>query len=121
MPHLYGRLPVGSRLEQPVLVQPVPSKVQMVKQVQAWFRVEWSVDMFVDDSSLTVNSMDPMLPTETIMEQTQNNASSWSKFLWISGGLFELTKTKYYMLIWQFSNLRTPYLCPEEEQPSNTQ
>eukprot|EP00978_Attheya_sp_CCMP212_P008855 scaffold20822_cov52-Attheya_sp.AAC.1 len=62
-------------------------------------KVKRSVDMFVDDSSLLVNGANPTLPAETIMEQTQNDISSWAKFLWISGGLLELTKTKYYMII----------------------
>jgi hypothetical protein len=92
---------------------------RMLEDPSKSIRVERIVDMFVDDSSLTVNSTDPTLPAEIIMEQTQNDISRWSKFLWISGGLIELTKTKYYMRIWQFSNLGAPYICPEEEQPPN--
>ena len=76
--------------------------------------------MFVDDASLTVNDRNPQTSAETIMEKTQNNISSWNKFLWISGGLLELTKTKYYMLIWRFTQIGTPYLCPMEDLPTNT-
>eukprot|EP00978_Attheya_sp_CCMP212_P034031 scaffold140589_cov66-Attheya_sp.AAC.2 len=71
-------------------------------------KVKRSVDMFVDNSSLIVNAANPTLTAETIMERTQNDITSWSKFLWISGGLLELTKTKYYMLIWRFSSRVVP-------------
>jgi hypothetical protein len=83
-------------------------------------KVKRSIDMFVDDASLIVNATKPTLPAETIMEQTQNDISSWAKFLWISGGLLELTKTKYYMLIWKFNSIGAPSLWTEDEQPSNT-
>jgi hypothetical protein len=76
--------------------------------------------MFVDDASLTVNDNDPQMSAEAIMEKTQNDISSWNKFLWILGGLLELTKTKYYMLIWQFTERGKPYLCPMENLPTNT-
>ena len=66
-------------------------------------KVKRSADMFVNDASLTVNDSNPQMSAETIMEKTQNDISSWNKFLWISGGLLDLSKTKYYMLICQFT------------------
>eukprot|EP00978_Attheya_sp_CCMP212_P015194 scaffold39147_cov55-Attheya_sp.AAC.7 len=63
-------------------------------------KVHQSANSFVDDLSLVVNA--PRLNSSansTIMNRVQHDLSSWSKFLWISGGLIELSKTKYYMLI----------------------
>eukprot|EP00978_Attheya_sp_CCMP212_P029418 scaffold104451_cov75-Attheya_sp.AAC.2 len=55
-----------------------------------------------------------------MMERTQNDITSWAKFLWVSGGLLELTKTKYFMIIWKFSSVGKPSLYKESELPPNT-
>eukprot|EP00978_Attheya_sp_CCMP212_P037399 scaffold175831_cov42-Attheya_sp.AAC.1 len=75
--------------------------------------------MFVDDTTLLVNAPRPDYSAKKMMRRVQNDISSWCKFLWISGGLLELTKTKYYMMIWNFTSTGKPYLCPEEDLPEN--
>jgi hypothetical protein len=64
--------------------------------------VKRSADKFVDDASLINNDTEFNASPEIIMSYVQNDIQSWGTFLQISGGLLELTKTMYLMLIWKF-------------------
>jgi hypothetical protein len=83
-------------------------------------KVHRSADSFVDDTTLVVNAPRQNTSAKTIMSRVQHDLASWSKFLWISGGLLELSKTKYYILIWNFSPKGKPLLCEEKYLPQNT-
>eukprot|EP00957_Ditylum_brightwellii_P015772 1188289-Ditylum_brightwellii.AAC.2 len=54
------------------------------------------------------------------MDITGHDITLWDTFLNIDGGLLELTKTAYNMLVWQYDLLGTPSIAPEKDLPPNT-
>eukprot|EP00978_Attheya_sp_CCMP212_P037047 scaffold172156_cov63-Attheya_sp.AAC.2 len=76
--------------------------------------------MFVDDSTLVHNKRNFNASEEDIMKVVQQDLKSWSDLLWTTGGLLELTKSKYFMMIWQFDRTGKPSLKPTEDIVPNT-
>jgi hypothetical protein len=65
-----------------------------------------TVSMFVDDASNGTNRFidwlheTPSLPE--LVEMNRHDSQTWERFLWISGGLLNLTECAYYILAWTF-------------------
>eukprot|EP00978_Attheya_sp_CCMP212_P018266 scaffold49701_cov71-Attheya_sp.AAC.1 len=83
-------------------------------------KVKRSTDMFVDDSTLVHNKRKFNASEEDIMNVVQQDLKSWSDLLWTTGGLLELTKSKYFMMIWQFDRTGKPSLKSTEDIVPNT-
>jgi hypothetical protein len=65
-----------------------------------------TASMFVDDASNSTNKFLEWLqePPDltTLVEMTCNDAQTWERFLWTSGGLLNLLKCAFYVIAWKF-------------------
>jgi hypothetical protein len=81
--------------------------------------------MFVDDNTNYSNRFLPWLhkhPNPTaVWDMIQQDAQTWERLLWTSGGLLKLEKCLYYLMIWTFDAKGTASLTPASEPPSYPQ
>eukprot|EP00957_Ditylum_brightwellii_P021030 1585033-Ditylum_brightwellii.AAC.1 len=80
--------------------------------------VQCNADMFVDDATLLHNNKFDTLALQLI-QQIQHDAEIWGRMLWVSGGLLELLKSSYFLLIWAFDKSGKLWIVPEEDLPPN--
>eukprot|EP00957_Ditylum_brightwellii_P163203 12427210-Ditylum_brightwellii.AAC.1 len=64
--------------------------------------------MFVDDASLLHNNKRLDADASTLMAHIQHDAETWGQLLWASGGLLELAKSTYFLVIWSFTEAGRP-------------
>ena len=74
------------------------------------YRTQWKHVMFVDDTYLIHSSTDPSAPLSTIEALVQNDVSHWNTGLHITGGKLEGNKSKYLILIWEYTADGIPFL-----------
>eukprot|EP00957_Ditylum_brightwellii_P083826 6371694-Ditylum_brightwellii.AAC.1 len=74
---------------------------------------------FVDDITQLNNNNAFDAPAKQLMTQIQHNITLHSKYLWILGGLLEMMKTHYMLIIWTFMANDRPKLMEEHNLPPN--
>ena len=81
-----------------------------------------TVKMFIDDASNTTNDFLRWLhepPTaQQVTTMLQQDAQTWERLLWSSGGLLNLMKCLYYVSIWDFDVEGRAYLLPAATLPN---
>eukprot|EP00957_Ditylum_brightwellii_P190255 14481707-Ditylum_brightwellii.AAC.1 len=53
------------------------------------------------------------------MEIVKYNTTIWGRYLWVSGGWLEYSKTKYGLLTWEFEQNGKPTIKKENSLPEN--
>eukprot|EP00957_Ditylum_brightwellii_P171198 13032580-Ditylum_brightwellii.AAC.1 len=54
------------------------------------------------------------------MAHIQHDTETWGQLLWASGGLLELAKSTYFLVIWSFMEAGRPQILTDQELPPNT-
>eukprot|EP00957_Ditylum_brightwellii_P124826 9514901-Ditylum_brightwellii.AAC.3 len=54
------------------------------------------------------------------MDHIQHDAETWGRLLWALGGLLELSKSTYFLVIWSFTEVEKPQILTDQELPPNT-
>ena len=85
----------------------------------AWER---KCDAFVDDSHLLHSGDSMHASKEQIESNVKHDATTWAKFLWISGGALNMTKSFFALFHFTFARDGTPILnnAPNESTPIMT-
>eukprot|EP00957_Ditylum_brightwellii_P098148 7477892-Ditylum_brightwellii.AAC.1 len=75
---------------------------------------------FVEDATLLHNLANVFnLKPKDLMEIVKNNTALWGRYLWVSGGWLEYSKTKCRLLIWKFEQNEKPKIKKENNLPDN--
>eukprot|EP00957_Ditylum_brightwellii_P076614 5823028-Ditylum_brightwellii.AAC.1 len=74
---------------------------------------------FVDGITQLHNNNAFDAPAKQLMTQIQHDIMLYSKYLWILGGLLEIIKTHYMLIIWTFMVNGQPKLMEEHKLPPN--
>jgi hypothetical protein len=65
-----------------------------------------TVSMFMDNASNSTNKflewLSIPLDWTELVEMARQNAQTWERFLWTLGGLLNLLKCAFYIIVWQF-------------------
>eukprot|EP00957_Ditylum_brightwellii_P024032 1812184-Ditylum_brightwellii.AAC.1 len=54
------------------------------------------------------------------MDHIQHDAEAWRQLLWASGGLLELAKSTYFLVIWSFTEAGKLRILTDQDIPPNT-
>eukprot|EP00957_Ditylum_brightwellii_P200284 15268382-Ditylum_brightwellii.AAC.1 len=81
---------------------------------------ENNTDMFVDDNAL-MHYGEEFDKKDTIITNTiQHDVEIWGRLLWVSGGLLEMLKITYCLVMRTFKEDRTPQIKVVGNIPENT-
>ena len=101
----YNRKAIGSAIQDPT------------KQ----YHLHWKHVMFVDDTYLIHSSKDPTADLQNIEKIVEHNVTQWNTGLYITGGKLEGNKSKYLILLWDYTPKGIPYLQVHDNTRNSVQ
>ena len=82
------------------------------------------VKMFIDDATNSTNRFKDWLHSppsaDTLLQMLQHDAQTWERCLFTSGGLLNLGKCLFYLMLWRFDSEGRASLVPATELPDMT-